>query len=75
MSNSQIVSTATDKVRALSASLKDGLLVGKRYVDLLNELVETNEPQDLLSATEELVNLNLTNAFVKFPQHYQPAEY
>lgn len=75
MSNSQIVSTATDKVRALSASLKDGLLVGKRYVDLLNELVETNEPQDLLSATEELVNLNLTNAFVKFPQHYQPADY
>ncbi|MDO4855494.1 MAG: hypothetical protein Q3978_02900 [Limosilactobacillus gorillae] len=75
MSNSQIVSTATDKVRALSASLKDGLLMGKRYVDLLNELVETNELLDLLSSTKELVNLNLVNAFVKFPQHYQPADY
>lgn len=75
MTSKQIVSTATDKVRALAGSIQEGLLVGKRYVDLLNQLVQTKDATDLLAASKELTALDLTNAFIHFPQHYQPADY
>lgn len=75
MSSKQIVSTATDKVRALAGSIQEGLLVGKRYVDLLNQLVQTSDATDLLAASKELTGLDLTNAFIHFPQHYQSADY
>lgn len=75
MSSKQIRATATDQVRTLADSIQAGLLVGKRYVDLLNQLVQTTAINDLLAAGKELTALDLTNAFVHFPQHYQPADY
>ena len=75
MSNNQMISTAADRVRSLSDSIAQGLEVGQRYVALLNQLTSTKDPKELLAATEKLEGLSLENAFVKFPQHYQLADY
>ena len=75
MSNNQMISTAADRVRSLSDSIAQGLDVGQRYVALLNQLTSTKDPKELLAATEKLEGLSLENAFVKFPQHYQLADY
>ena len=75
MSNEQMVSTATEKVQALSDSLTDGLRIGEQYVGLLNDLCQKTDPQDLLSAVMKLNKINLSSPFVKFPQHYEPADY
>lgn len=75
MSNNQMLSSATDRVRSLSNSISQGLQIGQRYVELLNQLVSTTQPQELFSATQQLDELSLQNAFVKFPQHYQLADY
>ena len=75
MSNEQMVSTATEKVQALSDSLTDGLRIGEQYVGLLNDLCQKTDPQDLLSAVMKLNKINLSSPFVEFPQHYEPADY
>lgn len=75
MSNEQMVSTATEKVQALSDSLTAGLRIGEQYVGLLNDLCQKTDPHDLLSATMKLNEIKLSSPFVKFPQHYEPADY
>lgn len=75
MSNEQMLETATEKVQALSDSLTNGLRIGEQYVALLNELSGKADPKDLLTATEKLTKIDLASPFVKFPQHYQPADY
>lgn len=75
MSSNQMISTAADRVHSLSDSITQGLEIGQRYVALLNQLTETKDPAELLDATEKLEGLSLANAFVKFPQHYQLADY
>lgn len=74
MSN-QMISTATDRVASLSQSIKHGLAAGQEYVDLLDQLCQTDSASDLLDAMAKLVNLKLSNAFVEFPQHYVPQDY
>lgn len=49
--------------------------MGQKYVDLVDQLAQTEDPQEMLSATSQLVKLDLQNAFVDFPQHYQAADY
>lgn len=71
----QMISTATDRVTTLSQSIKKGLSKGQEYVDLLDQLCQTDSAKELLDATTKLVHLKLDNAFVEFPQHYLPADY
>lgn len=75
MTNENMPATATEKVQSLSDSLTNGLRLGEKYVALLNQLCSKNDPQDLLDATQKLEQIDLTNAFVKFPQHYHPEDY
>lgn len=75
MNNEKVLATATEKVQSLSDSLTNGLRIGEQYVGLLNELCGKADPQDLLDATTQLTKIDLTSAFVKFPQHYQPEDY
>lgn len=73
---SQLVkTTATDRVKNLSQSIQKGLTLGKQYVVLLDKLAGTDDQQELLTAMQALANFDLSNAFVKFPQHYQTADY
>ena len=75
MSNEKMPETATEKVQALSDSLTNGLRIGEQYVALLNELCGKTDPKDLLTATVKLAKIDLSSPFVKFPQHYQTADY
>lgn len=72
---SQMISTATDRVASLSQSIKKGLTAGEEYVDLLDQLCQTDSADELLDAVAKLVDLKLSNAFVEFPQHYVPQDY
>lgn len=71
----KLVTSPSGRLLALSDSFKDVLKLGKRYVDLLDQLAKTDEPKELLDAAEQLVSLDLDNAFINFPQHYQAADY
>lgn len=73
--NERIVSNTINQVAALSNSIKEGLELGQRYTKLLDELITTTDDEKVLAATTKLTKLDLTNAFVKLPQHYQPADY
>lgn len=75
MSNDQMLQSATANVQALSDSIASGLQVGEHYVDLLNQLATAKDPHQLLDATVELSQLDLSSPFVKFPQHYQAQDY
>lgn len=73
--NERIVSNTINQVAALSNSIKEGLELGQRYTELLDELITTTDDEKVLAATTKLTKLDLTNAFVKLPQHYQAADY
>lgn len=71
----KIVTSPAERLLALSDSFKNVLALGKRYVDLLDQLAKTDQPADLLQAAQQLVSLDLDNAFINFPQHYQAVDY
>lgn len=71
----QMISTATEQVTSLTASLTTGLKLGERYVQLLDQLATATVPTELLDAAGQLVEFDLNHAYVKFPQHYQPEDY
>lgn len=75
MSNNRIVTSPSERVQALSDSFKDVLSLGKQYVELLDQLAQTKDTKQLLAATIKLAKMDLANAFVDFPPHYQAADY
>lgn len=75
MNNNKMISSPSERLSALSDSFKDVLKTGQRYVKLLDQLAETDDAREMLLATNELVKLDLHNAFIDFPQHYQAADY
>lgn len=75
MSNNRIVTSPSERVQALSDSFKDVLNLGQRYVELLDQLAQTKDAKNLLSATTKLAKMDLANAFVDFPPHYKAADY
>lgn len=75
MSNNQMLNQPSEQINALTHSFKHGLEIGQHYVELLTKLANTDDAEELLSATIDLIQLNLADAFVKFPQHYQAADY
>lgn len=75
MNNNQMLNQPSEQLTALAHSFEHGLEIGQHYVELLTKLAQTDDAHALVTATTELVNLNLENAFVKFPQHYQVADY
>lgn len=75
MNNKQMLNQPSEQLNALAHSFDHGLEIGQHYVKLLTKLAQTDDAHDLLTATNDLVNLDLEDAFVKFPQHYQVADY
>ena len=75
MMSNNIISSPSERVHALSDSFKDILKLGHQYTDLLDQLAQTNDAKKLLAATVKLAKMDLNNAFVNFPPHYQAADY
>ncbi|MDO4902978.1 MAG: hypothetical protein Q3959_01815 [Limosilactobacillus sp.] len=75
MNNNNMIGTPSQRLMTLSDSFKEVLHTGQTYVDLLDQLAQAEDAQHMLSATEELVKLDLQNAFINFPNHYKAADY
>lgn len=75
MTEEQVTTSTTSKVKALSQSIKSGLTLGEKYVSLLDQLAGADQADQLLDAMKQLNAIDLTNAFVKFPQHYETEDY
>lgn len=75
MTSNKIVDSPSARVTALADSFKSVLKRGQQYVDLLDQLAETDQASELLDAATALTKLDLHNAFIDFPQHYQAADY
>ncbi|MCI1975499.1 MAG: hypothetical protein LKJ51_06225 [Limosilactobacillus sp.] len=75
MNNNQMLNRPSEQVSALAHSFEHGLEIGQHYVELLTKLAKTEDAHELLEAVNDLVNLDLEDAFVKFPQHYQTTDY
>lgn len=75
MTEEKVTTSTSSKVLELSKSIKSGLTLGEKYVSLLNQLASTKKSAELLDAMDQLAAIDLTNAFVKFPQHYEIADY
>ncbi|KRN59127.1 hypothetical protein [Limosilactobacillus secaliphilus] len=75
MTEQKDTTLTSNKVLSLSQSIKSGLTIGEKYVSLLNQLASTTEADELLDAMKQLAAIDLTSPFVKFPQHYETADY
>lgn len=71
MSNEKI----TTQMNTFTDTLKAGLDAGETYVDLINQLIETDDAEQLLGAANKLSVYELKNDFVKYPFQYQPQDY
>ncbi|KIS04120.1 hypothetical protein [Paucilactobacillus wasatchensis] len=67
--------TATEQLHSFSASVKHGLKLGEQYVQLIDQLVDTEDLEKLLTAAQRLANLELDDQFVKFPHQYRSQDY
>lgn len=72
---SQMVTSASQQVASLTDALAAGLKRGEQYVALLNQLATTSDEEELLAAASQLIDFDLQDAYVKFPQHYEPEDY
>ncbi|EEW53455.1 hypothetical protein [Limosilactobacillus antri] len=75
MNNNKLINSPQGRLTTLSASFKDVLKMGQRYVQLLDQLAETTDAKEMLAATTQLAELDLQNDLVDFPRHYQAADY
>lgn len=75
MTSNKMIDSPAARISALSDSFKNVLKRGQRYVDLLDQLAQTGQAKDLLAAATALTTMDLQNAFIDFPQHYQAADY
>lgn len=73
-SEEESMSTAS-QLHSFSANVKEGLELGKKYVTLIDQLVDTQDNEELLDAAAQLAELSVDTEFVKFPHQYQPQDY
>ena len=59
MNNKQMLNQPSEQLNALAHSFDHGLEIGQHYVKLLTKLAQTDDAHDLLTATNDLVNLDL----------------
>ena len=59
MNNKQMLNQPSEQLNALAHSFDHGLEIGQHYVKLLTKLAQTEDAHDLLTATNDLVNLDL----------------
>ncbi|WP_311407043.1 hypothetical protein [Liquorilactobacillus uvarum] len=67
--------STTGRLIAYNQELKDSLHNGIRFTQLLEQLVQTKEPQTLFEAALKLVNFQLDNSYLVFPQQYSRADF
>ncbi|GAJ25413.1 hypothetical protein JCM15457_277 [Liquorilactobacillus sucicola DSM 21376 = JCM 15457] len=67
--------STTGRLIAYNQELKDSLNNGIRFTQLLDQLVQTDDPKTLFEAAQKLVNYHLDNSYLVFPQQYSRADF
>ncbi|KRL01328.1 hypothetical protein [Liquorilactobacillus capillatus] len=67
--------STTGRLLAYNQELKDSLNNGLYFTHLLDQLVQTGEPQTLFAAAQKLINYQLDNSYLVFPQQYSRADF
>lgn len=69
MINENDPSTLTTSGRLLNYNnaIKDGLQTGLRFTELMDQLIKTTDPDELVTAATELADFTLDSDFVTFP--------
>ena len=77
MINENDPSTLTTSGRLLNYNnaIKDGLQTGLRFTELMDQLIKTTDPDELVTAATELADFTLDSDFVTFPHQYSHADY
>ncbi|WP_125765963.1 hypothetical protein [Levilactobacillus mulengensis] len=77
MINENDPSTLTTSGRLLNynEAIKDGLETGLRFTKLMDQLIKTTDPDELVSAATELADFTLDSDYVTFPHQYSNADY
>jgi len=63
------------KLSMFNEGLKSGLANGQKFTKLMDQLIDTNDGETLLTAAKELSDFKLDSAYVTFPHQYQNADY
>ncbi|BAP85481.1 hypothetical protein LOOC260_109410 [Paucilactobacillus hokkaidonensis JCM 18461] len=66
---------ASEHLHSFSSAIKGGLSIGKQYVQLIDQLVDTNDLEELLAAAQQLAVFKLGTKFVQFPHQYRSQDY
>ncbi|WP_137597402.1 hypothetical protein [Paucilactobacillus kaifaensis] len=66
---------ATQHLHSFSNAVKEGLKIGDQYIQLIDQLVDTEDLEQLLVAAQKLAIFQLNNQFVKLPHQYRPQDY
>ncbi|MCW3777609.1 hypothetical protein [Levilactobacillus namurensis] len=77
MINENDPSTLTTSGRLLNynAAIKAGLETGITFTKLMDQLIKTTNPDELVAAATELADFKLDSDFVTFPHQYSNADY
>lgn len=68
-------STIEQHLLDFESQVKTGLLEGKRYVELIDTITNSNDYEDLLSACTEIMTLHPNNSYVNFPHLHSAADF
>ncbi|GBG95587.1 hypothetical protein LFYK43_20460 [Ligilactobacillus salitolerans] len=67
--------STTARLLHFNDQLKDSLQNGIGFTQLLDTLINTDDPQELEEATLRLINYQLDSSFLVFPQQYSQADF
>lgn len=67
--------TTTSQLHEFSDNVKKGLDRGQHYVQLIDQLVETDDNEELLDAASQLATISVDSEYVQFPHQFQPQDY
>lgn len=77
MINENDPSTLTTSGRLLNynEAIKDGLQTGITFTKLMDQLIRTTDPDELVDAATQLADFKLDSDYVTFPHQYSNADY
>lgn len=77
MINENDPSTLTTSGRLLNynEAIKDGLQTGLTFTKLMDQLIRTTDPNELVDAATQLADFKLDSDYVTFPHQYSNADY
>lgn len=75
MSEEPVNYSTSDHLHDFSKEVKVGLAKGQNYIKLVDQLVDTADFEELLSAAQQLLTFDIDSEYVKFPHLHSAADF